>query len=125
MLQSHVEAKFYSMRLQNLEKCKTAKELKDKFPKVEDFYKNFFRLKSGNWESNKGFKLQTYGWMTMSLGAQWSTEAPTEKVSLGLSNLRDTVFALCRGGDAAKEFFKTLISKVTLILCLLYADSTI
>lgn len=46
MLLSHIDTKFYSARMQNLGKLKTAKELQDKFPNVENFFKKFLSLKT-------------------------------------------------------------------------------
>lgn len=125
MLLSHVESKYYSTRLQNLGKCKTAKELKAIFPGVEDFFRNFLKLKTNQRAINASFSLRTFDSMSMTLGPRWDKEAPTGSVSLGLFDLRDTAYALCKSDDASKEYFKSLISKVALLSKPSYKDPTV
>lgn len=125
MVLSHVEAKFYSTRLQNLGKCKTAKELKDRFPTVEDFFRNFLLMKTKHREFTKEFSLRTYNSKSLSLSPQWSSEGATGEVSLGLFDLRDTAYALCKGEDSPRLFMNDIMARIALLSNPAYTDPTV
>lgn len=102
-----------------------AKGLKDRFPNDKDIFTNFLSLKTAHRDYNKGFAIRTFDPMTMAPRTRWLTEAATGTVSMGLFNLVDRVFALCKEGDAAKHYLKNLRAKVALLSKPTCIDSTV
>lgn len=103
MILSHLDTKFFSSRLQNLGKLKTAKELKDRFPTAEDFFTNFTILKNFFREPKADFFLRSLNLDYGTLSPHWDDSCGTPKVLLGVFDLRDTYYALCKGDEPARH----------------------
>lgn len=82
---------------------------------MEDFFKNFLRMKTAHRDYNKEFLLRASDSMSMALGLQWPTEAATRIILLGLFDLRNIAYALSKEGNTAKHDMKNLMVKVMLL----------
>lgn len=100
MLLGHIDKGFYSARLQNQGKLKTAKDLEDKFPGVENFFKKFILLKNHPIGDPECCYLRSVKLATeTTLSPQWAVPLGDGVCGLGVFDLRDSIYSFCKGDD--------------------------
>jgi len=91
---------------------KTAKDMKDKFPRAEAFFTNFTKMKTVFKDSTAEFFLRTLQADNEILSPHWEHAVGTPKVSLGVFDLRDTYYPACKGEEPARNCVKDHLERL-------------
>jgi len=113
MLLGHIDKGFFATRLQNQGKLKTAKDLSDKFPRVESFFKKFLMFKNNPITSVGSCYLRSVQLAKeTTLTAQWPVPIGSGICGLGVFDVRDTIYSGCKGDEQKQDAFEYIMKAV-------------
>lgn len=73
------------------------------------------KLKTYHKDSKAEFFLRTFNMLDNTLSLHWENASNTPKVLLGVFDLWDTQYALCKGEESAKFYMQELLEKVMIL----------
>lgn len=115
MLFGHPPPKYYSVRLRNEARCKTAADLLRGFPDVLSFFTNFLTKKTGFKLTQACFSIRTIEMGSLILGDQWEGVVVGAPVTLGVMDIRDTPFVNCKTDESQRMMLNKIMNKVKIL----------